>query len=314
MGPKGSYTEQVDNRRGLEGCRVLVTGASGFIGGALCARLLAAGSEVHGVSRSGGANAAVQWHPGDLTQSGSAGELLGAVRPDIVFHLASLVTGSRSLDSVEPLFHANLSSTVRLLTAAARAGVGQVVLAGSMEEPYGEDDPVPCSPYAAAKWASTGYGRMFHALYGLSVVTARIFMTYGPGQRDLTKLVPYTILSLLRGEAPEYSSGAREVDWVYVDDVAEALLVLGRTASGVYDVGTGVKTSVRCVVEEIAAWMDAPVGPRFGALPDRALEVTRSADVEPTRQATGWSAKVSLREGLKKTVEWYTEHYPNGRA
>ena len=68
---------------------------------------------------------------------------------------------------------------------------------------------VPCSPYAASKWACTGYARMFHALYQLPVIIARPFMVYGPGQWDLTKLLPYVIVSLLNGDAPRVSSGDR---------------------------------------------------------------------------------------------------------
>ncbi len=176
---------------------------------------------MHGVSRSRECDTAVWRHRADLTEPAAAEAVVSAVRPEIAFHLASINIGSRSLDAVEPLFDANLSSTVRLLVAASRAGVGRVVLAGSMDEPR-EADAVPCSPYAAAKWASAGYGRMFQALYGLPVVSARIFMGYGPAQADY-KVVPYAILALLRGEVPKLTSGTREVDWVYVDDIAGGL-------------------------------------------------------------------------------------------
>jgi len=110
-----------------------------------------------------------------------------------------------------------------LLIAGAENSAGRMVLAGSFEEPD-EVDTAPCSPYAAAKWAASGYARMFHALYQVPVVVAKIFMVYGPGQLDYTKLIPYVTLSLLRGEAPMLSSGARLVDWIYVDDVVDGLI------------------------------------------------------------------------------------------
>jgi len=93
---------------------------------------------------------------------------------------------------------------------------------------------------------------MFFALYQLPVVILRVFMVYGPGQGDLQKLVPYVITSLLKGETPRFTSGTREVDWIYVEDVVAAFLEAAR-APGVegatLDVGTGKLVTVRQVVE-----------------------------------------------------------------
>ena len=122
------------------------------------------------------------------------------VQPQIVFHLASHVAGARELQVVLPTFYDNLASTVHLLTAVTAAGCRRIVLASSSEEPQNSDDNTfPCSPYTAAKWASSMYGRMFHQLFQTPVVMPRIFMTYGPAQRDVHKLVPFVIRRLLRG-------------------------------------------------------------------------------------------------------------------
>ncbi len=96
--------------------------------------------------------------------------------------------------------------------------------------PSGEDTSVPGSPYAAAKTAVASYGRMFHALYGLPIVHLRVFMVYGPGPQDITKLVPYVTGCLLRGEPPRLSSGTREIDWIYIDDVVEAFVAAAHAA------------------------------------------------------------------------------------
>src|SRR5205807_310545 len=106
---------------------------------------------------------------------------------------------------------------VNVLTSAAEIGCERVIVTGSSEEPVCPGT-VPCSPYAAAKVSSTCYSQLFHDLFHLRVIVPRVFMTYGPGQHDTTKLVPYTVLSLLRGEAPHLASGKRMVDWIYVDD------------------------------------------------------------------------------------------------
>ena len=184
----------------------------------------------------------------------------------------------------------------------------RVVLANSLEEPTEEEaGAAPVSPYAAAKLASTGYARMFHALYGLHVVPARIGMVYGPRQSDMVKLVPYTIRCLIEGEIPRFSSGVRLCDWIYVEDVADALIATAlsdQAAGEVVDVATGTMTSVGDVVREIHALMDAPA-PKFGDAGDRPLERTYRTDVARTRSLTGWRAAIDVREGLRRTVEWY---------
>jgi UDP-glucose 4-epimerase len=294
----------------LSGERALVTGASGFIGSRLCSRLLEADANVHAVSRSARTSADVRWWATDVCDTEAARTLIRTVKPDVIFHLASHVTGSRGLDAVLPTLHANVLSTVNILLAATEVGCKRVVLAGSLEEPDGEDrEPVPVSPYAAAKFAANTYGRMFHSLHGLPVVTLRIFMVYGPGQRDETKLVPHVITSLLRGESPAVSSGTRPVDWVYVDDVVEALLASGtteRVLGETFDVGSGMLTPVRAVVEEIVRLMRPSAEPRFGAVPDRPNERVRVADVERTRALLGWAPRTPLSRGLAATVDWYT--------
>ena len=253
----------------LAGRRALVTGASGFIGSALCRCLSQAGMEVHGVSRTERAatDSCARWHTYRLDDIEAVRALFKAARPDYVFHLASHVAGSRSIELVLPTFSANLASTVNLLTAATEQGCERILLTGSLEEPDpGPDHAVPSSPYAAAKFAASAYGRMFHALYNTPVAILRLFMVYGPGQQDLRKLVPYVTLALLKGQTPELSSGARKVDWIYVDDVAAGYLAAA-TAKGVeggtIDLGSGRLDTVRTVVEELVGLINPHIQPLF---------------------------------------------------
>jgi UDP-glucose 4-epimerase len=180
-----------------------------------------------------------------------------------------------------------------------------------MQEPEpGDSAAAPCSPYSASKWACSGYARMFHALYQLRVVIARPMMVYGPGQWDVTKLLPYVTTSLLNGTSPALGSGTRELDWVFIDDVVEGLMTvaISSTIDGeTIDLGSGALTSVRALVEQVVALVGADVPVRFGALPDRPFERPRAARTEETRRLTGWSAATPLREGLSRTVAWYRE-------
>ena len=305
--------------------KVLVTGASGFIGSVLCQRLTTSGVEVHAVSRNPPANAKhawcvttggtslvaqatlVQWWKVDLTELEATRSLIRDIQPDTTFHLGSLVTGSRNLEMVLPVFQNNFITSLNVLLAAAENSVGRIVLAGSFEEPD-EIDPTPCSPYAAAKSSASGYARMFHALYQVPAVIAKIFMVYGPGQSDHTKLIPYVITSLLRHEAPSLSSGVRLVDWIFVDDVVDGLIgcaqapeIDGRTV----ELGSGQLYTIREVVEQLVGLLPGTVDPKFGALPDRPLERVRRADIASPYSLIGWQPSTPLGVGLARTVEWY---------
>jgi nucleoside-diphosphate-sugar epimerase len=288
--------------------RALVTGASGFIGGRLCRRLLTDGDEVHAISRRPREDDALRWWQSDLGDADAVASTLEEIRPDVVYHLAGYVSGSRELEAVLPSLRDNLVSAVNALVAAARVGCS-VVLAGSQEEPEpATEDPVPASPYAAAKLAVSSFARMLHALHGLRVVHLRVFMVYGPGQHDRTKLVPYTITSLLNAARPKLSSGARAVDWVYVDDVVDAFVAAASRddlAGASLDVGTGELVTIRGIVDRIVETVGTAVEPDFGALPDRPLEIVRAANVERTKQLLGWQPRTTLADGLRSTVNWY---------
>lgn len=293
----------------FRGATVLVTGGAGFIGSALCARLALEGAVVHSVSRRehGPAGADRHWRV-DLSETEPVFDLIRAVRPQYVFHLASHVMGAPDLKHVLPAFHANLHTTVNLMCALTDLGCRRLVTTGSLVEPDpGVIQKVPNSPYAAAKWASSDYARMFHALYGLPVAIARVFMVYGPGQQDESKLVPYTIRCLQRGEQPLVTSGKHTIDWIYVDDVVEGFLRLAMAddAGGTIDLGSGQVVTIKVIVDTICDLMQTPLTPRYGALPERPLEPQRVARVEESARLIGWQPRVGLREGLRRTIDWY---------
>lgn len=293
--------------------RVLVTGATGFIGSRLCRRLGKSGTETHGVSRQHVTGDGVRWWTADLANYQATQRLVQQVRPEIIFHLAGHASSRQALDAVLPTARGNLLSTIHLLTAASETGVTRVVLAGSMEGPEPEDaDPLPGSPYSAAKAAGAMYASMFHACYGLPVVNLRVSMVYGPGQRDGAKLVPYVTRCLLRGEAPVLSTGRREIDWIYVDDVVEAFVAAAGTDNvddTNLDVGSGELTSIRTIVEQLVRLTGATSTPQFGALPDRSRERSLLADIGRTRQTIGWGPSTPLVAGLASTVRWFKEQH-----
>lgn len=295
----------------LRNSTVLVTGAHGFIGLHLVKRLVDLGAHVHCASRTTPASPAVgitSWQV-DFADAVATDDLVRAVRPDVVFHLAGEASGSREVEAVPRTFASNLVSTVNVLTAATGVGRPRIVLAGSMEQPRpGEVRIGASSPYAVSKWASAAYARLFHDLWSLPTVVLRVAMVYGPGKQDERKLVPYVINCLLDGRAPELTSGSRRIDWVYIDDVVDAFLAASCAASvdgRTLDIGSGEPVDIRQTVSLLQQITGTDVPVLFGALPDRKYDSARIADPSESDPLLGWGARVGLVEGLTRTVDWF---------
>ncbi len=240
-------------------------------------------------------------------EPGAARSLLKEVAPNVIFHLAGLVKGTRDRSMVLPMLDANVRLMVELMDAAVDCGCDRFVQAGSLEEP---DDlkSAPSSPYAAAKLAASAYARLYRDQYGLATAVARIFMVYGPGVQDENKLVPYVIRSLLAAQPVQVSGGTRPVDWVYVEDLAAGLIALAACDAASAELGSGELHTVRSVVEKIYVSLGQEaqletLSP-FGSVADRAHERVRVADLS-ANSALGWRPQVSLVDGLARTIEWF---------
>jgi UDP-glucose 4-epimerase len=295
------------------GRKVLVTGASGFIGSTLCSALRKEGAVVHGISRSEkpAGVGCDQWWCCNLIELSDVQRVLNCSKPDYIFHLAGRVFGDRALTLVTSTFSNIVLTTINLLTAATEVGCKRIILTGSLEEANLDlGSVVPSSPYAAAKFTSNIYGRMFHQLYQAPIVVLRLFMVYGPAQRDMSKLIPYVTSSFLRNESPRLTEGRRLVDWIYVDDVVSAYLRAATVpgAEGMtFDVGSGTLVSIRDVVNGLRDLIMPAATPVFGAIPERPFEQEKAASVDNGDRLPGWQPLTGLNEGLKKTVAWYRE-------
>ena len=295
----------------LQGQRILITGASGFIGSALSKKLIEYGAIVYGnARRKEEVHEKMIWKTGDLTDMDFVKNLIEEVNPDFIFHLASFVIGERGPEHVLPTFRNNLVTTVNLLNAAQKSKCKRIILGGSSEEPDPEEENiVPVSPYASAKIASTNYARMFYQLYGTPVSIAKIFMVYGPGQKDHNKLLPHVILNTLQGESPKVSSGNRLVDWIYLDDVVDGLITMTNPAYNIdgktVDLGSGQLISVKEMTNMTIRLINPEVNADFGALKDRPYEQVRVANIEKTFRQIKWRPKVPLKTGLKNKIDFY---------
>ncbi len=301
----------------LKGEKILVTGASGFIGSALCKKLSNHGAIVYGTTRQKVREKSnIKWETGDLTNTDFVNNLIKNICPDFIFHLASYVTGSRDVEHVLPTFKNNLLTTVNLLSAVHTniKKSKRIIIIGSSEEPnLDEGNAIPASPYASAKIASSNYARMFYNLYGTPVSIAKIFMVYGPGQKDHNKLLPYVILNTFSGEPPKVSSGNRLIDWIYLDDVVDGLINMLDSSFNIHgktiDLGSGELISVKEITNLTINLINPKLKAYFGAVEDRPFEQTRVANIEKTHQQINWRPKIDLEEGLIKKIVFFKKVY-----
>jgi UDP-glucose 4-epimerase len=293
----------------INGKNTLVIGATGFIGSHLASALALHGSNVVCVSRNIGnrhflTSTNMTWDECDASKRTDVERILNLYKPDIIYHLTSDSKGGRDITIIPDSLQNDVIATINVLLEAARLDGIHVIIAGSFEEP-GKDDKFPCSPYAAAKAASTSYARMISAIGGLEVSILRLMMVYGPLQKNY-KVFPYVINKLRNGQLAELGSARRVLDWVYVDDVIDAFLRVGSlpwTSADPIDIGTGSLMRLRDCIEIIGELMGRPDLLRFGAIEDRALEREEAADTELARLKLGWQAQTKFRDGIQATID-----------
>ncbi len=301
--------------------RVLVTGATGFIGQWLVRRLVEIGAEIwagvypgEAPERISDLPVQVKRVPLDMQDAESVRRAVQDSAPDVLFHLAAIGVADSGVDPSLALA-INAGGTVHLLEALRKQDVQRVVLVGTCYE-YGAreafegDDCASCldpfNAYAASKVAAWAFGRMYWRAHGLPVITVRLFQVYGAGQPEHT-LIPAAIRAALAGEDFLMTPGEQERDFIYVEDVVEGLLAAAKAPEiegQSLDLGTGAARPIRQVVERIWQLVDGRGQIQFGALPYRPGEVmTLVADVDRTARLIGWRAITLLEEGLRNTVQ-----------
>ncbi|MDQ7775131.1 MAG: dTDP-glucose 4,6-dehydratase [Paracoccus aminovorans] len=321
--------------------KILVTGGAGFIGSAVVRLAIARGHAVVNLDAlTYAANlenlAAVADSPlyafeqVDIRDRAALDRVLAEHRPDAIMHLAAESHVDRSIDGPGAFIETNVTGTYTLLEAARAYWTAQGRPEGfrfhhiSTDEVFGslgetgqftETTPYdPRSPYSASKAASDHLVRAWHETYGLPVVLTNCSNNYGPFHFP-EKLVPVVILNALHGRPiPVYGDGGNIRDWLYVEDHADALLlVLEQGALGrSYNIGGENEAKNIDLVRTICAHMDrlrpegAPHDRLISFVTDRPGHDRRYA-IDPTRIRTelGWRPSVTVEEGLARTVEWY---------
>jgi nucleoside-diphosphate-sugar epimerase len=305
----------------LGGRRVFVTGAAGFLGAHVSRLLTSAGAEVHALRHraapapADGATRRATWHDGDLLDQRRLRDLLAAINPEFVVHLAAYGARPGEADR-ERMIAVNVHGSAALWSALPD-GVRRVVIAGTCREyaeaegPVAEDYPCdPRSPYVASKHAAVVLLSAFAREDRRSLVVLRPFGPYGPGD-DSNRVLPFAIRRLIAEEPVLLSPGDQMCDFAFVDDHARAF-ALAAVANvpepvAIYNIGSGVSMSLRSVIETAADAVGGGARDRlqFGALPYRPGDSRAvCADISAARRDLGYEATVPLRDGLERTVRW----------
>lgn len=297
--------------------RVLLTGATGFVGSQLARLLVAEGHEVFAIIRPD----ANRWRlagiedrltvlDGDLEEIAALRSRLRSVQPDICLHLAW--RGWLGIADVEQNL-ASLSFSLDLLRVIADVSCRRFLAVGTCFEydlrgdRLSETTPLrPRELYGTCKKSLFDVAQHFSALTGVSVVAPRVFYSYGPFE-DRRKLVPSIVLSLLRGEAARVTPGEQVRDYLHVEDVASAIWrVAASDLTGGVNIASGEPVTVADIATRIGRVLGKPELVRLGAIPYRPGEPMRiTADATLLRGHLGWSPRFDLDRGLAETVRWW---------
>jgi len=325
--------------------KILVTGGAGFIGSAVVRLAVSRGHKVVNLDvltyaacldnvASVADSPLYAFEHADIRDRAALDRVFAKHQPDVVMHLAAESHVDRSIDGPGNFIETNITGTYNMLEAARSYWVGQGKPEGfrfhhiSTDEVYGslgptglftEDTPYdPRSPYSASKASSDHLVRAWHETYGLPVVLTNCSNNYGPFHFP-EKLIPVIILNALAGKPlPIYGDGSNIRDWLFVEDHADALLLvvdkgeLGRS----YNIGGENERTNLELVKTLCAILDDLRPKASGSYADQITFVTDRPGhdaryaIDPTRirEELGWRPSVTVEEGLRQTVQWYLDN------
>lgn len=304
---------------------VLVTGATGFIGANLTRRLADQNVDVHVTIRKesdtwriGDILKDIEYHTVDLTDTDSTKRLVSDVKPGAVFHCA-VYGGYASQTDIDKILRVNVGGTANLLNALSEVGCDCFINTDSSSEygikagPMKETDPLePVTVYGMSKATMTALCQAFGRTHGISNITLRPFSPYGPYDGG-SRLISTVIMACLSSRDPKLSGPDAVRDFVFIDDVIDAYML----AAGMYsdlknevvNIGSGRQYSVGEAAAEIIDLTSTDVSVQWGVVDNPRKEPgSWSADISHAERLLGWKPRHSLRDGLKKTIEWFRAH------
>lgn len=316
--------------------RVLVTGANGFVGSWLCQRLLSEGAQVLVLIRDRvpgsnfhrlGLHARVDEISGTLTDFQLVSRMVSEYTVEYCFHLAAQAIVGVANQSPLSTFESNIRGTWNLLEALRLAKTIQGVVVASSDKSYGvhrdlpyrEDHALnPLYPYDTSKACADLLARCYFHTFDLPVTVTRFANIYGGGDLNFSRIIPDSIRAVLRGHNPVIrSDGTPERDFIFVDDVVDLYLEIGKRLPGgqvageVFNGGHNQPVKILHLVEKIIE-----LSGQKGLKPDIRGKDTGHAEIDrqwldatKAKEALGWEPKVGLEEGLSRTIDWYREYF-----
>jgi nucleoside-diphosphate-sugar epimerase len=301
--------------------RILLTGASGFVGQHTLAALSAYSDDIHAVSRRHpSARGRYRWHEADLLSEGAADQLIAEVKPDCVLHLAWCVEHGKFW--TDPVNLDWVSATLRLARASVESGVSRFVATGTCYE-YNwpdagdcDEHTTPLSPhflYDTSKNCLRGLLDSFFAQSGVSFAWARLFFLYGPDEAP-TRLVSSLARALAAGVPADCSRGLAVRDFMDVRDVGRALAALATgDLAGPVNIATGRGVSIADIARMLGRLAEREDLVRLGALPDRIGEPPRIvAKVDRLEREVGFNAARPIEQGLAESFAYWNRRGGRG--
>ena len=301
--------------------KVLITGASGFVGSHVARLLVAEGCEVYALVR----ESSNRWRirdilpsmylrQSDLVAFENVNTYLQEIKPELCIHLAWYAVPGKYLNSQENLD--SIQASLNLFSQLAELGCKRFVGIGTCFEydlslGYLSESSLtkPITLYAATKVALSTILQQFAQITEMEVAWIRLFYQYGP-MEDERRLIPGIISSLLRDEVVKTTKGEQIRDFLHIEDVASAIWAVAKSnVSGVVNVGSGQPVTVGQILLELGNLLGKPDLVHLGALPYRPNDpMFICANNELLRKKTDWTQKYNLTTGLKNTIEWYKNH------
>jgi UDP-glucose 4-epimerase len=303
--------------------RILLTGGTGFIGSNIVVGYLKDKHEVAVVSnlsyeKRESLNKKAKFYKADIRNKEVLEKVFKDFKPEIVNHHAGHTGVKESVEN--PVYDAeiNIIGSINVFELAVKCGVRRIIFPSTGGGLYGEpaklpaneNTPIePISPYGVSKYCVENYLNYFKRLYGIERVILRYANVYGPRQEPLGKAGVVEIFTgkILKGETPViYGDGTQTCDYIFVEDVVRANILALHGQEGIYNIGTGTETSVNELIKIISKVLGREVKPEYA--PPRKWEVKRiSLDIGRAKKELGFAPKCSLEEGIRRTIEWYSE-------
>ena len=317
----------------LNNNRVLITGATGFIGSNLTKALVNKGARVIALTSRKGSNKQLiasdewfmginKWETGNVVNFNKVNDIVARNKIEIIFHLAAQALVEKGAENPAKTFKVNVEGTWNVLEAARRYKVKKVIVASTTHVygdnpniPYKEEYcPRPTRPYETSKACAELIARSYASTYGLYVCTPRFVNVYGPGDLNFIRLVPNILKTVINGESPMIWNKRIVRDFLYVDDAVRAYLAMAeknlkkKEGAHVFNFGSGKARSIYDIAEKIVRISkNKKVKITKGERPEgREGEILKQyVTIAKAKKELGWGPKVSLNEGLKKTYSWY---------